>query len=46
MDNFWANALQSDVFPVPGGPCNNITLLQLMMLKLTPRCENDIIAWA
>lgn len=26
MDSFCANALQRDVFPVPGGPCNNKVL--------------------
>lgn len=46
MLNFWAKALQREVFPVPGGPCNRITLLQLIILQSTSLCANNIMVWA
>jgi hypothetical protein len=36
MASFWAKALQSDVLPVPGGPCSRATLFQAMMLLSMP----------
>lgn len=38
--NFCARARQSEVFPVPGGPCRRTTRFQVMMLKSTSASEN------
>lgn len=38
MDNFWANALHKDVFPVPGGPCKRIMLQAYKNVQKSVNC--------
>lgn len=38
MDNFWANALHKDVFPVPGGPCKRIMLQAYKKVQKSVNC--------
>ena len=44
IDSFWARALHSDVFPVPGGPeCGNTQSDKTIPVRTSPLTQADAI---
>jgi hypothetical protein len=45
IDNFWANALHKDVFPVPGGPCKRTMLQAYKKIQKSTNCTSCTYLW-